>query len=203
MTAQQRRVLDLIEQVVVAILYGMLVIRLWPSDSSGSHWLPLLILPSEGLVVLLLLIRRRTEHISVSLWDWFVAAAGTFLVLSIDKGAAPVAGLSGPFLMIFGLVLHIGAKLSLWRSFGLVAANRGVRSGGLYQLVRHPMYAGYILSHMGYLMTAPSLWNLGVYLCAWSFLVARIYAEERILSQDELYRGYKEAVRYRLMPGVF
>lgn len=203
MSIRHKRALDLIEQVAVVVLYAWLTLRLWPSEFSAANWYPLLILPSEGLVVLLLLIRRPTDRISVSIWDWSVAAAGTALVLLIDKGGAPVLGMLGPYLMLLGLGIHLGAKLSLLRSFGLVAANRGVKSGGLYRYVRHPMYAGYMISHIGFLLVAPSWWNAAVYACAWGFTIARIFAEERVLSEDAGYAAYKASVRYRLLPRVF
>lgn len=60
------------------------------------------------------------------------------------------------------MATHVGAKLCLWRSFGLVAAHRGLKAGGLYAVVRHPMYAGYVISHVGYLLVAPSWWNLAI-----------------------------------------
>ncbi len=198
-----KRILDLVEQIAVVVLYAWLTLRLWPSEFSSANWYPLLILPSEGLVVLLLLIRRPTERISISIWDWSIAAGGTIAVLLIDKGGAPVLGMLGPYLMLLGLGIHVGAKLSLFRSFGLVAANRGVKTVGLYRYIRHPMYAGYMVSHIGFLLVAPSWWNVGVYACAWAFTIARIFAEERVLSEDAGYSAYKASVRYRLLPRVF
>jgi protein-S-isoprenylcysteine O-methyltransferase Ste14 len=65
------------------------------------------------------------------------------------------------------------------------------------------MYAGYMLSHVGFLLAAPSLWNAAVYAVAWAFLVARIYAEEQVLSEDPAYQAFKARVRYRLLPGIF
>lgn len=200
---QPRRLLDLSEQLAVLALYVWFVARLWPDDFSPSNWYPVLILLSEGLVVFLLLIRRPTDRISINPSDWAVAAAGTFLTLLVDKAGAPLFGQLGACLILIGLAIHVGAKLSLRRSFGLVAANRGVKVGGLYRLVRHPMYAGYMLSHIGFLLIAPLLWNLAIYAAAWVFLIARIYAEERVLSEDAEYRAFKSRVRYRLLPGVF
>jgi protein-S-isoprenylcysteine O-methyltransferase Ste14 len=195
--------LDLGEQIAVLALYSWLIYRLWPKEFSPSNWYPLLILLSEGLVVLLLLIRRPTERISTKGRDWALAAGGTFVVLFIDQGGPPIHGPLGAALMLIGLAIHVGAKLSLFRSFGLVAANRGVKAGGLYRFVRHPMYAGYMLSHAGFLLAAPSLWNAAVYAVAWAFLIARIYAEERVLSEDPKYRELKSRVPYRLVPGLF
>lgn len=197
------RLLDRVEQVLVLILYAWLVVRLWPEDFSPGNWYAILLLVSEGLVAALLLARRTTDNISRRVGDWALAAGGTFVVLMIGKGGPPIHAGLGLALIMVGLTIHVGAKLSLWRSFGLVAANRGVKTIGLYRFVRHPMYAGYMLSHAGYLLAAPSWWNLGVYLITWTLLVARIEAEERTLSEDVSYRDYKQGVRYRLLPGVY
>jgi protein-S-isoprenylcysteine O-methyltransferase Ste14 len=197
------RLLDRLEQAAVLVLYGWLVMRLWPDDFSPGNWPAILLLVSEGLVVALLLARRPTDNISRRIGDWVLAAGGTFLVLMVGKGGAPVHAGLGFMLILAGLSIHVGAKLSLWRSFGLVAANRGVRTIGLYRFVRHPMYAGYILSHIGFLLAAPSWWNLGVYLVTWTLLVARIEAEERTLREDMAYRDYASRVRYRLLPLVY
>lgn len=201
--ARPKRLLDLLEQLTVLVLYTWLVMRLWPAEISLSNWYPILLVLSEGLVVVLLLVRKPTDRISVNGLDWMVAAGGTFAVLLVGKGGTPIYAPFGAFLILTGLVVHVGAKLSLRRSFGVVAANRGIKIGGFYRLVRHPMYAGYMLTHIGYLFVAPSAWNLAVYAGAWAFLIARIYAEERVLSEDPEYREFKSRVRFRLLPGVF
>ena len=199
----QTRKLDLLEQIIVIALYSMLVARLWPSDFSPSHWYPILILASEGIVAFFLLIRRGTDRISTRFRDWAIAFGGTLLPLMIAKGGDPIHGEIGAALMLTGLCIHIGAKLSLRRSFGLVAADRGIKAHGLYALVRHPMYIGYITAHIGYLLIAPSWWNLAVYAAAWPLLVARIFAEERLLQHNPEYQQYSTRVRYRLIPLVF
>jgi protein-S-isoprenylcysteine O-methyltransferase Ste14 len=201
--AQPRRLLDVFEQVAVLALYVFFVVRLWPDGRSASGWYPLLLLFSEGLVVVLLILRRPTDRISTSVRDWLVAAAGTFLPLLVSKGGEPIFAPLGPCLILLGLAIHVSAKLSLLRSFGVVAANRGVRVGGVYRLVRHPMYAGYMLTHIGYLLVAPSFWNAAVYAAVWIFLILRIRAEERVLSEDSVYQDFKRRVRYRLMVGVY
>lgn len=197
------RILDWAEQVVALGLYGWLVARLWPNELSATNWYPLVLLASEGLVVLLLLIRRPTTRISTDIRDWAIAAGGTFLVLLVTKGGEPLATAAGVILMLIGLVTHVGAKICLWRSFGLIAAHRGLKVTGLYAFVRHPMYAGYVVSHVGFLLVSPSWWNLAIYLVVWTLLVARIFAEERVLGQDPDYQAFKASVRYRLLPGVF
>jgi protein-S-isoprenylcysteine O-methyltransferase Ste14 len=200
---RRKRALDLVEQLAIAVLYGWLTVRLWPAQVTSENWYPLLLVASEGLVVLLLLIRRPTDRISVNLRDWAVAAGGSFLVLMVDTGGAPISTTLALAFLLTGLVIHLGAKLSLRRSFGVVAAHRGLKVDGLYTFVRHPMYAGYLLTHIGFLLLAPTLWNLAIYAAAWTCMVARMYAEERVLGEDGEYRAYMERVRYRLLPAVF
>ena len=120
----------------------------------------------------------------------------------VSKGGDAISNSLGVSLLLFGFFVHFGAKLSLARSFGVVAADRGIKAKGLYGFVRHPMYAGYILSHIGFLFLAPSIWNLSVYLGAWLLFLARVLAEERILRANPEYVAYMARVRYRILPGL-
>ena len=43
----------------------------------------------------------------------------------------------------------IAGKITLGRSFGIVPANRGVVTAGR-TLVRHPIYTGYLVSHLAF-----------------------------------------------------
>ena len=73
----------------------------------------------------------------------------------------------------------------------------------MYRFVRHPMYFGYLVVHIGFVLAAPSVWNVAVYAFSWVCLTARIFAEERVLSQNPEYVEYKTKVRYRLLPALF
>lgn len=100
----------------------------------------------------------------------------------------------------FGWVIHLTAKLTLRRSFGVVAANRGLKTSGIYALVRHPMYLGYFISHVGLVLAVPSVWNLIIYGLTWTCLIVRIKSEERVLAKEAEYQAYRAKVRYRLIP---
>ncbi len=102
-----------------------------------------------------------------------------------------------------GLVFVIAGKLSLGRSLGLLPANRGVVSSGVYRLVRHPMYLGYLLIHIAFLLGHVSTWNMVVLVAADLALFVRLGLEERTLSPDPAYQRYKEMVPWRLVPGVY
>jgi protein-S-isoprenylcysteine O-methyltransferase Ste14 len=141
---------------------------------------------------------------ATSFYAWAIAIIGTcapLLVRPVDGGLIPIWWAA--LLMTFGLFVSLSAKLFLRRSFGIVAACRGVRREGPYRLVRHPMYTGYFVTQSGFLLANPSLLNAGVYAIAWGMLLLRIREEEEMLSRDAAYRDYVAAVRYRLLPGLY
>ncbi|MEM9168959.1 MAG: methyltransferase [Pseudomonadota bacterium] len=197
------RIADRLDQAVLVGLYVWLVARLAPDGIWPQHAYAAALLVSEGAVVLFVLLRRSAEAISLRPKDWTLALGGTGAALLVDAGGAPfLPGLGVP-LIVIGFAVHVGAKFSLRRSFGIVPADRGVKAGGLYRLVRHPMYLGYMISHAGFFLSAPSYWNFAVYAVAWALLVARAGLEEDFLMRNPDYRAYAKAVRRRLVPGVY
>jgi protein-S-isoprenylcysteine O-methyltransferase Ste14 len=97
----------------------------------------------------------------------------------------------------------LGSLGFLGRSFSLVAAHRGIRTGGPYRWVRHPVYASYVVAHLGYLLLNPTWWNAAVLVTVTGFQLVRIRHEEALLSEDQEYVGYRDRVRWRLIPFVY
>ena len=201
----ERLDLDLVEKALVASFMALLALRLVPQAAATLSPPILLLLLSESVVVLFILLRRPTRDISRRPADWALGLAGTLLPLTAiapqGTPVAPIALCAG--LMGVGFLLQLWAKLTLRRSFGVVAANRGVKASGPYRLVRHPMYAGYALTHVGFLLSGPAAWNLVVYGATLVIAIRRILAEERVLMQDAAYRSLAEKTRSRLLPFVF
>jgi protein-S-isoprenylcysteine O-methyltransferase Ste14 len=202
-TRGARNKIDRLEQLLLLLFYLYFLWRLLTNGLSNVTLYLSLMIVSESIVVVLLLIRRPTDIISNRFRDWFLAFSGSFLPLMISQGGDPLMPRLGVLLILWGLLVHISAKLSLLRSFGVVPADRGIKVNGLYAFVRHPMYAGYFLTHLGFLIAAPSSWNALVYTCCWGFLLSRIFLEEQLLLQSSEYRAYSNRVRYRLIPGLF
>lgn len=195
------KVLDRTEQVAILLLWVWMVRRV---VISANPFAPLLLL-AETSVLIFVLIRRPTDAISVRLGDWLLAITGTAAPLLIMPGTDlfPALAPLGIGLVLVGNCVQIWAKLFLRRSFGIAPANRGIKSDGPYKLVRHPIYAGYLLSHIGVLVLMPSALNVMIYLIGWWAQVLRLLAEEDLLAQDPAYRAFMEKVRWRLVPGVF
>jgi len=199
--SQEERAVDIGERVLLMVFYGWFLSQIVPSVAGQPY--NLLILASETLTALLVLIRRPGQ-MATSFYAWAIAIIGTcapLLVRPVDGGLIPIWWAA--LLMTFGLFVSLAAKLFLRRSFGIVAACRGVRREGPYRLVRHPMYTGYLVTQLGFLLANPSLLNASVYAVAWGMLLLRIREEEEMLSRDPAYRDYVATVRYRLLPGIY
>ncbi|ARO30293.1 phospholipid methyltransferase domain-containing protein [Rhizobium sp. NXC14] len=198
-------VLDIIEKVLLGYLFVAIVMRVMPQMQDNRAIIDCLLLISEGAAAFLILTRRPTRNASLRLFDWAFTAIGTLFPLLVRPSAAvPFAPLWFCFLaMLLGFLLQISAKLVLRRSFGLVPANRGVKIGGPYRLIRHPMYAGYLLTHVGFFLAHPSFWNFAIYATALAAQCLRLLAEERLLREDPVYAAFMATTRYRLLPLVF
>lgn len=159
----------------------------------------------QAWFVVAFLLRRPARAVSQRLSSWLLAAGGTFggLLLRPAGAHALWAVRAGFVLQLAGLILVIGSLAALGRSFGFVAADRGVVTRGPYAAVRHPVYASYLLIQGGYVAQAASWPNLVVLIFAMTCNIGRIIAEEKVLSGSPVYRAYRQRVRFRLVPGLW
>ncbi len=82
-----------------------------------------------------------------------------------------------------------------------VEAGQTLATGGLYGVVRHPMYAGDVIMMAGLPLALGSYWGLAFLLPGLVFLILRILDEEKLLAEELTgYREYSQRVRYRLVP---
>ena len=158
----------------------------------------------QGLLVGMFLFRRRTTTTSQKPWDWFVAAVGGWLALAMRPDE--VDGLQaaiGSCIQVVGLGLVIVCFLSIGKSFGVVAANRGLKVKGPYQLVRHPIYFSHSLTQLGFVIANPWWPNYVIFATVLVFQVLRMNAEEAVLSATSDYDSYRRQVRWRVLPGIY
>ncbi len=163
----------------------------------------LLIVAVEGLVAVMLVIRRDPDKTQHGWKTWAATSLGTLAPMLLRPSDAPTDLLVGQVLQVAAFALQIGAVLSLNRSFGLLPAHRGVKSDGLYRWVRHPLYSTYLLAHVGYLASNMSWANLLVVVFATAFQIARILQEEQLLLQYPDYVRYSGTTRWRLVPAIW
>ena len=203
--ARATEMADLGARFVVIALFTLMAIRIGGDFLATGRLTGLLLLASETLVVVLTVLRRTTSQVDRSYRARVLTAFSMMGPVLVRPSA--VASLAPEvatvLLSAVGLSIVIAGKLSLGRSFGLMPANRGVVSSGLYRLVRHPIYMGYLITHSGFVAANPTLWNVTMLVVADIALMWRAVCEEQTLSKDPAYREYQQTVRWRVLPGVF
>ena len=147
------------------------------------------------------LFRRPARDISTSLYDWVIGIGGAFTGFFFLSSPGH-DHLLGQVIQFTGMGLQVVSMLSLNRSIGFVAANRGVKTQGMYRIVRHPLYFSYVLAYFGYVLNQPTSHNISVYAIMVLLLFMRAIAEERVLMKSNEYAEYAGRVRYRLLPFV-
>lgn len=205
-TTQQRidLILDVIERSIVIGLFVALCLNLGRDFLRHGHIVSLLFVIGESIPVALVLLRRPAQPLSRRPRDWLLTMSGTCLPLLVRVGGGAVlAPVICGLIILLGFAIQVAAKISLGRSFGLVPAIRGVKCGGLYRFVRHPIYAGYILMDLGFLLANASSWNGALYFVAYAAQLGRLFAEEQLLMEHPTYRAYAAQTRWRVLPGVF
>lgn len=197
--------LDATEKYLFAAVFFFFAWRMIEAFAQTGSWVSLLYFFDQLAVLAFILLRRPPKELSLRLNDWIAGLAGTMLAVMIVPPSGQALAPAGMILALLGLgfLVHVAAKFALRRSFGVVAANRGVKVGGPYRLVRHPMYLGYILSQAGILLAGPTLTNVLVITACWGLYIWRITAEERVLSRDPAYQELCATTRWRLIPGIY
>jgi protein-S-isoprenylcysteine O-methyltransferase Ste14 len=211
-TRAQRDWSDLLTKVLlssVLICFAYIHLLQW-QDTGRPLGLGLVLL--EVIQAMLFIVRRRSRGTSRSLMAWVVAPLGSYGMMATSLGyvlfgspPAPLGGFGAVYsgIQLVGVVCASYSLLMLGRSFGVVAANRGVRTQGAYRVVRHPAYASYLIVNIGYLLENPAPFNLAVVIVSTGFQILRIIKEEEFLGQDPAYRDYQARVRYRLVPFLY
>jgi protein-S-isoprenylcysteine O-methyltransferase Ste14 len=181
------------------LMFAIIHVRTFLAFGTVSH---LVFFISETFTAMMFLVRTNPQSVSDHAGDWLLAVAGTgapLLFAPAAYGVLPAAAslvLAGAMLQLIGLV-------SLNRSIGLVPALRELKTGGSFRVVRHPLYASYLVMFSGYLLANSTLNNLLVYGLTVTLLLCRIVREEHHLAQQAAYRTYMETVKYRILPFVF
>jgi protein-S-isoprenylcysteine O-methyltransferase Ste14 len=157
----------------------------------------------EGWVAALFIVRRRTTEVSRRPIAWLAAPIGMFAMLLARPAGAGLPDLPCELVQLVGVGIAFASLGTLGRSFGLVAANRGIKMGGPYRFVRHPAYAGYLVTYLGYVAENLSLVNIALLCVSTVFQLVRIKEEERVLMADVSYKSYRRGVKYRLVPLLY
>ncbi len=153
-------------------------------------------------------------------WDLLL----TRLIAIPSLGMLVVAGLghhfgwkpeAGLVAQVLGVVLYIlGYMLVIWAMYTnkffssvvRIQKERGHQAitDGPYRLIRHPGYAGMMISALGSILLLKSVWALIAWALYVAMVVTRTALEDKTL-QAELdgYQKFTAHTRYRLIPGIW
>jgi protein-S-isoprenylcysteine O-methyltransferase Ste14 len=186
--------------IIGAFLLSFLaIVRIAWMVEKGITLLGILLFSQAGLGALLMIFRRSTD---IAAPKWVEAGAWLSAFLPLMFFVPSPGTVWQGLLPIPGLALNLWALASLGTTFGISPAHRGLVTAGPYRWLRHPMYAGELLSLAGGLMGAFTFWNLVLLLVFTASLVWRISWEERILNRNG-YSTYARYIRWRLLPRVW
>jgi protein-S-isoprenylcysteine O-methyltransferase Ste14 len=191
-------------KVLTAGLFLALAWRLGHDFVQTQRPTDLLLLVGTALVVVLTCLRRPAQSVDRRMLVRVVTGVSLLAPMMVrpEAGAGVISEAAAASLAALGLSIVVAGKISLGWSFGMLPANRGVMDRGLYRVVRHPIYLGYILTHATFLAAHPSPWNFLVLLIGDAALIARTNYEEETLVKDPQYVEYCRSVKWRLLPGI-
>jgi len=157
------------------------------------------------LMGFLMLIRQPSKAVTIT--TSALIATGISMVLPLmmtpdhpSRGPMAIAGIG---VEITGVIVGQGSRLYLGRRFALLPANRGVVTGGPFRFVRHPIYLGWLILSIGYVMAYPALRNAAIVMAVLQAILWRIHQEEALLAAESDYREYLARTPWRLVPLIY
>ena len=194
---------DRLGAVALAAAYTTLALCHAAGMAAPGRALPAALLSSQDLLIAALLLARRSSLAVSRRWsDRLVAAAALLVPLGLHAPGVDLVSVPA-VLEVTGLLIALLASATLGRNLGILPAVRGLTTSGVYAVVRHPMYAAYILLFIAYVTGAPSVLNATVAVAACALLVVRLRTEETLLGRQPDYQEYCRRVPWRLLPGCY
>ena len=143
--------------------------------------------------------RSVTAHVAA------VAATFAPFVFPLLQTSTPGAGrqFASDVLLLAGVTWSVWSLYFLGRNLSMIAQARNVVDRGPYRWVRHPLYAGEIVSSLGLAIAAGSAVAAVLWLTLCALQVYRALREEQVLLRAlPGYRVYR-ARTAALLPGIF
>jgi protein-S-isoprenylcysteine O-methyltransferase Ste14 len=143
--------------------------------------------------------RSVTAHVAA------VAATFAPFVFPLLQTSTPGAGrqFASDVLLLAGVTWSVWSLCFLGRNLSMIAQARNVVDRGPYRWVRHPLYAGEIVSSLGLAIAAGSAVAAVLWLTLCALQVYRALREEQVLLRAlPGYRVYR-ARTAALLPGIF
>jgi len=210
--AAMHRYADGIERFVKSFAFSATLFFVWGFLAAAQvrslyrdfRWTELLWTTYNALLAILFLVRSRPSVVSLLPIHWAVALITSFAGMLFQRNAASTFVLFpiGDGLVYVGVLGSILVAVTLGRSYDFVPALRGVQTGWLYRLVRHPMYTFSITVRLGYVLRNVTVYNVLMLVVIVGLYRLRAAYEEQVMGQDPKYADYLQKVRFRFVPFV-
>ena len=157
-------------------------------------------------LITLILVRWEHKGVDKNIVNQTVAliaflSGAAFMGQPVSGG--PVAMNISRIIIFFANMLGLITMLNLGRSFGILIAFRKVKKGGLYSIVRHPMYGTDILLRVGFVISHINWYTAIIFIISTSLYVYRAWLEEQFLMRQAEYQAYTKIVKYRFIPYIY
>lgn len=191
---------SLFTNIILAALLSNFLLHYYHQFTVEHKFSAFLMFIQVTFLIMFFLLRVIPKRVSYSRKDWFFALAGTWLPMLILPTEASKEIPVLLILQLIGVVISTIGIVSLNKSLGVVPALREIKTRGMYRVVRHPIYFGYMISFTCITFQNFSFFNVAVLISIVICDVMRIVAEEKILESDDEYVEYQKRVRWRLIP---
>lgn len=198
-----RELKNAIVNCALAIIFTLFALAHVQQFAAQPRLSLVLIVGMETILVFFFLARKDADQTSYSWQAWLATSAGTMFPLLLRPVPEAQDLVIGQVLQTFGVMFQIVAVLSLNRSMGLLPAHREIKTHGAYRIVRHPLYAGYTIVLLGYLLSNWSTYNIAIIATGMAFQVMRIMHEESLLFTYPDYKTFAGETRWRLVPYIW
>ncbi len=209
MTARQNTALEWLLRFFAIATYLLMLLVIFNNWRVESHAYSLLmLLLTEGFTLVIILFARIASRRDVSplLVLAVIYTSSFFLLFETVNTVHLIPEWAAATVQAAGLGVTVSSKATLGRAFGILPAVRGLVTAGPYRLVRHPIYLGYMIGNVGFLLANASIRNMLVIAALVLVQVLRILHEEALLQKSEFkaaHKAYCAQVRFRLVPLVF
>jgi len=192
---------EILARIIMVYVAAFFVFEMAHSLLQQEKLSTLVFMLKEVLWLAFVLVRRPAIALSNSPADWLVALLASWATLLVRPGDS-IENEWITAVQCLGILVTTAGMISLNVSFGIVPANRGIKSGGMYRFIRHPFYAGYCISYVAFFANHPTLNNAIIFSACFVLMLSRIQREERFLSRDPRYRELQKKTRWRLVPYI-
>ncbi len=203
---------DLGKLIVVPVAAVLLILDLAAltrgAAASALTWLGTLLVCCFYLLIIWGYLRRGpavATSSSITARVAAVAATLTPFTFPLMHTAPPAAGrqYAADGLLVAGTAWAVWSLRYLGHNLSIFAQARELVDGGPYRWIRHPLYAGEIVSTLGLAAAAGTITAFAIWLAFGALQGYRVLREEQVLLQAlPRYRSYRSRTA-ALFPGIF